>query len=360
MARPYATRSIGGAAAPRRCLGRREVFLFVLGSWFGGTCFFLLTARRSSHAAHDASVHATPHAALRTIPEPVRDDDDVWSYTTTPAPAPAPTLSRTELGPPSRASEPTSEHPKVLVEDHHDQYSMTSGHRIQRFGRGGANVRNVVVRLLYQWDSMMKHVRVPYWLAAGTLLGEYCQEGFLPNDNNGDVAMVEDDFRQLTADNGLLLLEQRISDGYQLIVRSGLHSNIIAAKFADVNSGFYIDVTVWQQERYRVALHADDGPFVGDALIHTSGNWCANCMNNVLRVARNDVFPLRRCKFESRQFNCPRTSMPLLEQWYNPPFFNCRRTQNQTGASSSRRSSRSSRLSPKRSSLRASSRPERP
>ena len=154
---------------------------------------------------------------------------------------------------------------------------------------------------------------VPYWLAAGTLLGEYCHEGFLPNDNDGDVAMVEDDFRQLTADNGLLLLEQRISDGYQLIVRSGLHSNIIAAKFADVNSGFYIDVTVWQQD--------------GDALIHTSGNWCANCMNNVLRVARNDVFPLRRCKFESRQVNCPRTSMPLLEQWYNPPFFNCRRTQ---------------------------------
>jgi hypothetical protein len=211
---------------------------------------------------------------------------------------------------PNKSSQPTSEHPKLLVEDYHDQYSMTIGHRIQRLGRGGANVRNVVVRLLYQWDSMMKHVGVPYWLAAGTLLGEYCQEGFLTNDNDGDVAMLENNFRQLTADIGLL--EQRISDGYQLIVRSGLHSNIIAAKFADVHSGFYIDVTVWQQD--------------GDALIHTSANWCENCTNNVLRVARNDVFPLRRCMFESQQVNCPRDSMPMLKQWYNPPFFNCRRT----------------------------------
>jgi len=94
MARPYATRFIGGAAAPRRCVGRREVFLFVLGSWFGGTCFFLHAAHRSSHAAHDASVHATPHAALRTIPEPVRDDDDAGP----PTPAPAPTLDRSKLG----------------------------------------------------------------------------------------------------------------------------------------------------------------------------------------------------------------------------------------------------------------------
>ena len=347
----------------------------------------------------------------------------------------------------------------LLIEEHHDQYTKTKEHVIERLqipsdvlrknrkvddntpqtSRTGAttttmiraststtptalftsqDIKSVIKDLIQSWTDLMQNVNdglqddansnnnnitintntntttntntIDYFIAMGTLLGQYCNEGFLPNDSDGDVVMIAAHFDRMvrilqetpqlqqqqqhtnrsaaaiesnattttttatpaSVNNRILMIPAHT----QLIVRSGLHSKIIAAKYAHIGTGYYIDIAVLHphiDDDHPVVITETGNTSASTAASasasryyeHQAGNFCTNCHTKYVHKKRivgeqggalpkflvleeQDIYPLNTaCRFENMTVSCPHKPLALLQQLYKTPFYNCPRTQ---------------------------------
>jgi len=337
----------------------------------------------------------------------------------------------------------------LLMEEYHDQYTKTEGekHVIERLQipsdvlmknrkvddntttvRASTSttptalftsqdIKSVIKDLIQSWNDLMQNVNngiqddansnnnnitintntntntIDYFIAMGTLLGQYCYEGFLPNDNDGDVVMIAAHFDRLVrilqetpqlqqqqqqqhTNRSAAAIESNattttttatpanvnnrrrmmIPAHTQLIVRSGLHSNIIAAKYAHIGTGYYIDIALLHPhidddhpvvitETGTTSTAASASASASRYYEHQAGSICTNChtkyvnkkrivgeqggaLPKFLVVEEQDIYPLNTaCRFENMTVSCPHKPLALLQQLYKTPFYSCPRTQ---------------------------------
>ena len=206
---------------------------------------------------------------------------------------------------------------KVLVEDHHDQYSRTDGHSLLLHKPSmrvtPKEMRESIACMLRQWHALAVRHGVRYWLQAATLLGQVCNGGILPGDDDADIALTGEEWarmKTMLSVGGVMVDDADWPAHMQLIVRTGLHSDIIAAKFVDVRNGVYIDLSLFHRS-----------PDTG-LLVHTKA-WAWAGSPKTIAMSESELFPLCSCRFESFTLSCPHEPMRMLKQLYKTPFTNC-------------------------------------
>ncbi len=75
-------------------------------------------------------------------------------------------------------------------------------------------VHEINLRFLKDFDAVCSRHGIPYYLAAGTLLGAIRHEGFIPWDNDVDVSMMREDFERLAP----ILKEEMDHELYELVL----------------------------------------------------------------------------------------------------------------------------------------------
>tara|TARA_B100001094_G_C18044137_1_gene726529 strand:+ start:333 stop:1040 length:708 start_codon:yes stop_codon:yes gene_type:complete len=201
----------------------------------------------------------------------------------------------------------------VVIESHHDELTSVEHHIITQYKKAtGIPVSTQLSDLLQKWDAFA--LGFDYWLYAGTLLGQHCRKGVLHGDDDADVAMMENDFYRLALTQ---LHTHHKNAAFQLIVRAGLHSDIIAGKFVNTKTGVYIDVVLFHN------THPMQGN--SDIVHYWSNSVCFACKTNPARLvlARKDVWPLKKCQFENASVSCPRRVEKMCKAMYKSPFYNC-------------------------------------
>ena len=203
---------------------------------------------------------------------------------------------------------------KVLVEDHHDQYSRTDGHSLLLYKPSmrvtPKGVRESIAYMLRQWHALAVRHSVRYWLQGATMLGQLCNGGILPGDDDADIGLTGEEWARVKAMlsvGGAMTEDADWPAHMQMIVRSGLHSDIIAAKFVDVRNGVYVDVTLFHQSPDTgLLVQAKDEKAV-----------------KTIVMSESELFPLCSCRFENFTLSCPHKPMRMLQQLYKTPFTNC-------------------------------------
>lgn len=200
----------------------------------------------------------------------------------------------------------------VVVESRHDELTL-GGHVILGIGRRTTlTMAEQMSDLMQEWDAFA--AGFDYWLHAGTLLGQSCRKGLLHGDDDADVAMMANDFYRLALER---VVSHRAITDYKLVVRAGLHADIIGAKFVNTATGRFIDVALFHNVN-PMSPHSD--------IVHYwFSSICPACKRNPGRLvlARKDVWPLQRCKWESKQAWCPRRVAKMCKSMYPTPFKNC-------------------------------------
>lgn len=202
----------------------------------------------------------------------------------------------------------------ILVERFHDEFTK-GGHFVDMYKMKKSFFNGEILSsLVGAWDRLASRHKIEYWLYAGSALGVFCHNGPLPGDDDVDVGIRASDFTRLAV---LTSLEHRKNSRYQLIIRAGLHSDIIAAKFVDTFTGRFIDVI----------LFFNNNPLHPTRLVHYWSNGiCSGCKQNPVRLELpiNLVFPTRQCIFGNSSSRCPNNLGEVCYKMYQSPFYNCK------------------------------------
>ncbi|ODQ62199.1 hypothetical protein WICANDRAFT_18293, partial [Wickerhamomyces anomalus NRRL Y-366-8] len=109
----------------------------------------------------------------------------------------------------------------------------------------------ILHRIARSWFRFTNRLELKTWIAHGSLLGYYFNGLIMPWDDDLDVQVTASSFEKLMEYNGTLVIDYNdLNLGKYLIdinpwygVRSKESDNKIDARFIDVESGLYIDIT---------------------------------------------------------------------------------------------------------------------
>ena len=117
----------------------------------------------------------------------------------------------------------------------------------------------IMLRMLHIFDHICKKHSIDYWLDGGTLLGAVRHKGFIPWDDDIDLAMMREDYEKFIqiADSALppdLFLQTRTNDGYynittQLKIRDTKSLHIeefeLNRKKISYHLGIFVDIFIY-------------------------------------------------------------------------------------------------------------------
>ena len=203
----------------------------------------------------------------------------------------------------------------------------------------------VMIRLLHILDYLCRHFGINYWIKDGTLLGAVRHKGFVPWDDDVDLAMTRRDYIQFV-DKAVPCLPEDIffqtneTDAFYPRRRS------VTAKLRDRYSDYY-EIRERKKLKWHMGLQVDISitdhfpgplskwfynlPFVilvrsGIRRTHKeltkdrplkSSWWYHNPANDYDRAfTYDDVFPLCEMKFEGRMVYCPNKWKDYLVMLY--------------------------------------------
>lgn len=162
--------------------------------------------------------------------------------------------------------------------------------------------RVILRKMVRAWLDFTSREGIITWLAHGTLLGWYWNGQSLPWDFDGDVQMPIREFdRFARLYNQSLVIDESSGGRYYVDVGPayverlrGNGKNVIDARFIDVDSGMYIDITALAYAEQQHKFHCK--------------NWH--------RYELETVSPLRKTLFEGMEAYVPRDFESMLNQEY--------------------------------------------
>lgn len=191
----------------------------------------------------------------------------------------------------------------ILVEEHHDQYALTSNHKITRLGNDitlspEEHKRTTAASLKYVIEELDKMGLTNHMLFFGTLLGAYRHHDFIPWDDDADIVLLSKDveaLRTILLGKALKVADKQVTpnEQYQWIVRTGTDSEIIPIKVANLQNGRYVDI---------FSFHPTPQGRVGAKYF------------GMYHIDR--VFPTQHCLFGSRVYKCPHDPSSVLKTKY--------------------------------------------
>lgn len=226
----------------------------------------------------------------------------------------------------------------------------------------GSELRSLqleMLAILKQFDEICKRHNISYWLDGGTLLGAIRHGGFIPWDDDLDVAMKHEDynkikrilqkelkhplyFQSIETDNGYILPFVKIRneqipiterDSYDIFYKfKGIYIDIFSL---DYNWYFLNRITSQITQRFRPNSSRSKSL---NSIFNRMGHYILPIINKFLKLiskvykssyltydygvawpvklTQNDIFPLKEIEFENTLFPIPNNWEKLLIQNY--------------------------------------------
>ena len=168
----------------------------------------------------------------------------------------------------------------------------------------------VMTDMLRQLDKICRENKLKYWCVAGTLIGTIRHKGWIPHDADVDIGILEKDYKKLKT-----IIQDKLSDKFWFQDKStdsNYKSDIgkiryLDAYYSDDNSklwhnGIQLDFFIFKEKN--------------DFLVPI------NPINDVQKINRNKIFPLKELPFEDLTVYVPNTYKQYSKDaWggYPPP-----------------------------------------
>ncbi|XP_066930491.1 uncharacterized protein [Clytia hemisphaerica] len=182
--------------------------------------------------------------------------------------------------------------------------------------------RKIFLRLLRKWKEIAEEHKVRYFLDAGTLLGAWRDEEFVPYDGDVDLAVHVDDLVTLRKLPILVqsraLKSTRHDEGFYLYFTPDWNLPYFKRKRYNCkgkNVTRYMDECSFTDPMARLIhrdRHIDLYPFQD----HDAGTFKYLPAREQKIYQKKDFFPLVKCQLADVVFTCPRNPLSLLKQLY--------------------------------------------
>ena len=140
---------------------------------------------------------------------------------------------------------------QIILKNNHDGTTITL-----------KDLQQILLEMMKDVDGVLRKHEIPYFLNGGSALGAYRHQGFIPWDDDIDIAMMMDDFER-----AIPLLEKELSDRYTIhcfetrkcynVLIPGMKIRLNGTKIEEVNNllmnkcsdsdGIFIDVFVYSK-----------------------------------------------------------------------------------------------------------------
>jgi len=218
--------------------------------------------------------------------------------------------------------------------------------------------QSIMLDILIEFDKICKKYNLTYWLDYGTLLGAVRHKGFIPWDDDLDVAMPRDDYNKF-----LKIAKHELGDKY-FLQNKDTDKNIYIhfSKIRDLNSlyieknekskdvkysqGIYIDIfpvnfinsSIYSKTSYSIlkiiskifsnrylSIDYFTKPIIKIInLYHNKNNTLVvrggEKMTNELKLNKHDIFPLQELLFENLFFKVPKNTDKYLRSLYGSDY----------------------------------------
>jgi hypothetical protein len=213
-------------------------------------------------------------------------------------------------------------------------FTQIKGDVHREFGFGGTQsvklteapfVRRSLYRhLLQSFNNFAVHHEFHFWLAHGSLLGQYWGQKIMTGDTDIDVQCSLGDLHRVRP------YEQQLwEDRFELVVNPhylirktrnyrglGLDKNVIDARWIDVLTGYYIDITALSALQADSPL-TDTAPF----LEFEEGKKAVTIQDkSPHKYDIGRISPTKRCQFEGINMWCPNQINEVLEEEYKKTY----------------------------------------
>lgn len=231
-----------------------------------------------------------------------------------------------------------------------------------------SDIHKVLLSMMKDLDALLQKHDIPYWLAGGSALGAVRHEGFIPWDDDMDIAMMRSDYERFLKEVVPDLPSQYVFQCYEhdrkfnvcvpsKLVLKGTHIkeyNTLLKSKCEHGDGLFIDIFVcdtlaqktsrdlprrllncvlmvfitlfenlrinpiplknwFMHNARRYGEINKDSDAIGYAL-----SWCFNPILRPVRYPKDSVFPIQYVKFEDTQLPIPKDPHPMLDIEVSP------------------------------------------
>ena len=193
-------------------------------------------------------------------------------------------------------------------------------------------------------DRIFKKYGLNYWLDWGTLLGCYRHNGFIPWDDDLDIAMMKDDYEK--AKPILTNVFNSLNIGAEISINSG--TNCIGVGIMHNKTGIWCDIfpyeslpvpsyetddllkvesTVREMRKLYKKQEFDKCNKLKQSILISDGHYkiicaCFETRNPIVIFKENEIFPLNSRIFESDIFSVPNNVESILTKYYGDTYMN--------------------------------------
>ena len=221
-----------------------------------------------------------------------------------------------------QVSDPPFRSHQSLSPDRPDKYfheSTFSEHYDGRFASAPLiyeEHRAALTMLMQTYLSTMVDLGIETWIMHGTLLGWYWNRLILPWDSDIDVMVTEKSIEHLAGYYNMSVFHVGMIDEvqgeeakrFEYLLEVNPHwknateddVNHIDARFVDMESGLFIDITTLRRNRTAIALGEPEACMVKDGHAYVY----------------DDIFPLRQSEFEGQEVRVPFAYAKVLAEEY--------------------------------------------
>ncbi len=226
-----------------------------------------------------------------------------------------------------------------------------------------SDVHNVLLSMIKDLDVILRKHNIPYWLAGGSALGAVRHEGFIPWDDDMDIAMMRSDYERFLKEALPDLSDRYVFQCYEKdpkfnvcvpakLVLKHTHIkeyNTLLKSKCEYGDGLFIDIFVCDEVSMKrshdlpprlanvllmgvitVLENIGMNPRIlknlfmknarrygernrGSDTIGYALTWCFNSLLHPVRYPKDSVFPIQYVKFEDTTLPIPRNPHIMLD-----------------------------------------------
>ena len=208
------------------------------------------------------------------------------------------------------------EHPEIKSNvDNYRKLGLAAGHALEKlrspvYDRGLERSEDFTLytKALKDIDSVFRKNEIPYWLDCGTLLGAYRYRGFIPWDEDLDIAILQPDF-----DNARIALSQLNPNVYQVFDWSSRDKEKTYLMVHIKGTAHLIDIYHFaiepEQKTLRGIVSNIDCMFLPHSWKVREGRFARS-------IPYDQVFPLKKTTFEGIEVFVPNDTVTYLQGVY--------------------------------------------